>query len=52
MEDIKGTIQLSDRKIVITPYGEKKETWTRQLNPEFETGIQYIRYNGEYFFQK
>lgn len=52
MEDIKGSIQLSDRRIVIIPTDGKKETWVRQLNPEFETGIQFIRYKGDYFFQK
>ena len=52
MEDITGSIQLSDRRIVIIPTDGKKETWVRQLNPEFETGIQFIRYKGDYFFQK
>jgi len=52
MEDIKGTIQLSDKKIIINPYDGTKETWLRKLNPEFEQGLQFIRYQGEYFFQK
>jgi len=52
MENIKGTIELSDKKIILKPYGGVKETWIRQLNPEFEVGLIFIKRNGEYFFKK
>lgn len=52
MENIKGTIELSDKKIILKPYGGVKETWIRQLNPEFEVGLIFIKHKGEYFFKK
>ena len=52
MENIKGTIELTDKKITLKPYDGSKEIWIRKLNPEFEVGLVFIKHMGEYFFKK
>jgi hypothetical protein len=52
MENIKGTIELTDKRITLKPYDGPKEVWVRQLNPEFEVGLVFIKHMGEYFFKK
>jgi hypothetical protein len=52
MDSIKGTAEITDKKIVLKPYDGVKETWVRKLNPEFEKGLIFIKHQGEYFFQK
>ena len=52
MENIKGTIELTDKKITLKPYDGSKEIWIRKLNTEFEVGLVFIKHMGEYFFKK
>jgi hypothetical protein len=52
MEDIKGTIQISDKKITLETNDGGKEVWIRKLNPEFEKGVEFIRFRSQYFFRR
>ena len=52
MENIKCKIQITDKRITIEPFDGEKEVWMKKLNPEFETGVCFIRHNSQYFFKK
>jgi hypothetical protein len=52
MENIKGKIQIGDKKITLEPYDGEKEVWIRKLNPVFEAGDSFIRFRSQYFSKK
>lgn len=51
MENIKGKIQIGEKKITIEPFEGKKEVWVRKLSPALEVGDKFIRFRSEYFFK-
>jgi hypothetical protein len=52
MENIKGKIQVGDKKITLEIFDGEKEVWIKKLSPEFETGVRFVRFRGQYFFKK